>query len=269
MNVTFSYRNMTYSTADPEPTQLGGDGDNVEVEMDEAPVDPTQENGSGTESSGDIAEVEVGDDIGDIDEAIDDREEADDDANMADEILVEDVEDENTKEFEAPLLNDHTAEPGGPARRTRSATANTGRKYFWRLEDGKRMRNEHQFLADWEIGEVFTHFTLNKGLKALGSRAEKGVVKELFQFVDKDVLHPISIEKLTKEKMRRSLRLIMLVKKKRDGTVKDRGCCDGSGQRGFIDEFDATSPTVSTEAQNISCAIDAYERREVMTVDIP
>ena len=61
----------------------------------------------------------------------------------------------------------------------------------------------------------------------------------------------------------------MLVKEKRDGTVKGRGCCDGSGQRGFISEFDATSPTVSTEALAISCAIDAHEKREVMTVDIP
>ena len=260
---------MTYSTADLEPIPTGEDDDEVETEVDETPVDPAQEDESGTKSSEDATEVEVGDEVREIEGPIGDGEDADEDTNAVDEILIENVVDEDIEDVEAPLLSDHATEPGGPARRTRSATANTGRKYFWRLEDGKRMRNEHQFLADWEIGEVFTHFTLNKGLKALGSRAEKGVVKELFQFVDKDVLHPISIEKLTKEKMRRSLRLIMLVKKKRDGTVKDRGCCDGSGQRGFIDEFDATSPTVSTEAQNISCAIDAYERREVMTVDIP
>ena len=59
------------------------------------------------------------------------------------------------------------------------------------------------------------------------------------------------------------------MKEKRDGTVKGRGVADGSGQRGFIDEVDATSPTVSTEALMISCAIDAHEQRVVLTVDIP
>ena len=59
------------------------------------------------------------------------------------------------------------------------------------------MRNEQQSLADLEIGEVFTQFTL----KALGSRAEKGVIKELFQFVEMDVLRPVSFKKLTKEKI--------------------------------------------------------------------
>ena len=121
--------------------------------------------------------------------------------------------DENIGVDEAPLLVDHTAEPeslvdhaaepGGPAERTRSNTTVTGRKYCWRLEDGKKMRNEHQFLADWESGEVFTQFTLKRGLKELGDRAEKGVIKEFFQVVEKDVLRPVSIEKLTKEKMRR------------------------------------------------------------------
>ena len=61
----------------------------------------------------------------------------------------------------------------------------------------------------------------------------------------------------------------MVIEEKRDRTVKGRGVADGSGQRGFIDELDAMSPTVSTEALLISCAIDAHENRTVLTVDIP
>ena len=281
MTVSFTYRNVNYSTADLEPIQEGNDDDVVEREEGEALVEEIE---SGAEPDENTTEVEVGEEVDDVEDLADGDELFDGGENMNNEILVgnEDIEveeaplfDDHSTDPEPPIektwsgLADHAAEPGGPAMRTRSATATTGRKYFWRLEDGERMRNEHQFLADWEIGEVFTQFTLNKGLKTLGKRAEKGVIKELHQFVEKDVLRPISLEKLTKEKERRALRLIMLVKEKRDGTVKGRGCCDGSGQRGFINEFDATSPTVSTEALAISCAIDAYEKRKVMTVDIP
>ena len=131
------------------------------------------------------------------------------------------------------------------------------------------MGNELQFLAGWEIGEAYSQFCLQKGLKIYGEKAERVVVKELLHFVEKDVLRPVSIDKITPKKIRRALRLIMVVKEKGDGTVKGRGVADGSGQRGFIDKLDATSPTVSTEALMISCAIDAHEERSVLTVDIP
>ena len=131
------------------------------------------------------------------------------------------------------------------------------------------MRNEMQFLVDWEIGQSFTQLGLNKGLKTYGSRAKRGVVNELIQFVEKDVLWPVHVDKTTPEKRKRALRLIMVIKEKRDGKVKGRGVADGSGQMGYIDELDAMSPTVSTEALLIPCAIEVHERRTVLTVDIP
>ena len=258
MDVTFTYRNITYSTADLEMQRRWKRRRHPSILHRKIYPEPNQQKilpRSKSVVSKDLLTV------------------------MSCSARTKMLGDENIGVDEAPLLIDHTAEPeslvnhaaeaGGPAERTRSTTIATGRKYFWRLEDGKRMRNEHQFLANWEIGEVFTQFTLKRGLKELGDRAEKGVIKELFQFVEKDVLRPDSIEKLTKEKMWRAFRSIMLVKEKRDGTVKGRGCCDRSGQRGFIDEFDAISPIISTEALAISCTIDAHEEREVTTVDIP
>ena len=98
-------------------------------------------------------------------------------------------------------------------------------------------------------------------------------MKEFLQLMKQDVLRPTSIEKLTLEKMKRALRLIMVIKEKRNGIIsgiiRGRGVADGSEQRGFIDEVDATSPTVSTEALAMTCAIDAFEGRAVLTVDIP
>ena len=119
------------------------------------------------------------------------------------------------------------------------------------------------------VKTTFTQVSHRKGIKLFGRRAEIGVIKELSQFKTKQVLIPISIQKLTPAKIKKALRLIMVVKEKRDGTIKGRGVCDGSGQREYICEFDAASPTVSTEGLAISCAIDAFEKRFVATVDIP
>ena len=61
----------------------------------------------------------------------------------------------------------------------------------------------------------------------------------------------------------------MFLKQKRCGRIKGRGCADGRKQRVWTTKEDATSPTVSTEAVLLTSIIDAKERREVMTVDIP
>ena len=264
MEITFTYHSTTYSTADVgEPAEtinetddMGTDGINPPQEENEtAPVEPNM-----TENAGDAEDNGPTDDTLDgVGTGTTEEEEIDVDEDQVPEEATE----------ESPTLLEHASEPGGPAARTRSETIITGRKYLYRVADGRKMINELQFMADWEIGEVYSQFCLNKGLRLYGETAEKGVVKELLQFVQKDVLRPTSIDKLTPEKMRRALRLIMVVKEKRDGTIKGRGVADGSGQRGFINELDATSPTVSTEALMISCAIDAHEERAVLTVDIP
>ena len=61
----------------------------------------------------------------------------------------------------------------------------------------------------------------------------------------------------------------MFLKKKRDGSVKGRGCADGRKQRATTLKEDASSLTVAIEAVMLSCVIDALERRNVATVDIP
>ena len=264
MEIEFEYRGTTYSTSDLDPIQ------NNEIDNEETII-PPQENDDDAPVEQDLnAEGEIGDDEddtatnGDMNE-MNGEEDGQNNVDPAEEILIQ----EEVEEHNPPPLEEHANEPGGPAARTRSASAATGRRYFWRLEDGARMRNEQQFLADWEVGEFYTQFALKKGLKIYGKRAEKGVVKEFLQFIEQDLLRPTAIEKLAPEKMKRALRLIMVVKEKRDGVIKGRGVADGSGQRGFIKEVDATSPTVSTEALTISCAIDAFEDRAVLTVDIP
>ena len=263
MVVTFEYRGTTYSTADEAPLD-DDENENAEEmvagnEEEIAPtVEPTEVENAGGGDENDEAtdenEVEPGADVS-IDGA------------AADEVVIggEDIEDGNV----APLLAEHAADPQGPAARTRSNTATTGRRYFFRLEDEVRVRNEQHFLWDWDIAKVFTQVSHRKGIRLFDRRAEIAVIKELSQFKSKQVLIPIGIQKMTPAKVKKALRLIMVIKEKRDGSIKGRGVCDGSGQRQYICEFDAASPTVSTEGLAMSCAIDAFERRFVSTVDIP
>ena len=59
----------------------------------------------------------------------------------------------------------------------------------------------------------------------------------------------------------------MKLKQKKDGSIKGRGCAGGSKQHPISD--DTSSPTVSTKSLFISCVIDAHERRDIATEDIP
>ena len=61
----------------------------------------------------------------------------------------------------------------------------------------------------------------------------------------------------------------MFLKKKRNGSIKGRGCADGRKQRLYTAKEDASSPTVAIESVMLSSVIDAKENRDVATVDIP
>ena len=62
---------------------------------------------------------------------------------------------------------------------------------------------------------------------------------------------------------------LMFLKKKRCGRIKGRGCADGRKQRLTTRKEDASSPTVAVDSVMLSCTIDAKEKRDVGTVDLP
>ena len=63
----------------------------------------------------------------------------------------------------------------------------------------------------------------------------------------------------------------MFLKEKRCGQIKGRGCADGRNQRLWARKTkeETTSPTVRIKFLLICCMIDAMERCNVATVDIP
>ena len=85
-----------------------------------------------------------------------------------------------------------------------------------------------------------------------------------------DTLRPKYAYALSVLEKQRALPMIMTVKEKRlTGEKKGRGVINGSGDRAYIPEKDATSPTATTEGLTITAAIDAHERRFMGTLDVP
>jgi hypothetical protein len=69
---------------------------------------------------------------------------------------------------------------------------------------------------------------------------------------------------------KRAMESLIFLNEKRDGeTVKVRMCANGSTQRAYISREEVASPTVSSEAIITTGVIDAKQRRDVMTLDIP
>jgi hypothetical protein len=119
------------------------------------------------------------------------------------------------------------------------------------------------------LGICFTQYTMKKGLKLFGNKGIEAIRKEMQQFEDLDVGEPINPQDLSMEQRERVLEYLMYLKEKRDGRIKGRGCADGRKQRLWTDKRDSSSPTAALESLMITATIDAYEGRDVATVDIP
>jgi len=116
----------------------------------------------------------------------------------------------------------------------------------------------------------YSQHTLAKGIKIFGDRGVDAVLKEMKQLDYMDVVEPTHPEEMSHEEKKRALHYLMFLKQKKiTAEVKARGCVDGRPQRAYTSKEETASPTVSIEGFMISCIIDALEKRNVATVDIP
>ena len=74
---------------------------------------------------------------------------------------------------------------------------------------------------------------------------------------------------LNADERAKALKYLMYLKKKCNGDVKGRVCADGKSQRLYTNKLDTALPTASLAGLIITCVIDAHEKRDVATVDIP
>ena len=112
-------------------------------------------------------------------------------------------------------------------------------------------------------------YSLKAGLKKFGNKGSEAATKEMKQLHDRKVFKPIMSSELTSQERRRAMESLIFLTEKRDGRVKARTCANGSTQRDYIPREDAASPTASTDSVLITGVIEAKQRRDIMTLDIP
>ncbi|VEU33958.1 unnamed protein product [Pseudo-nitzschia multistriata] len=120
-----------------------------------------------------------------------------------------------------------------------------------------------------EATHATKQYGMKEGIRRFGEAGVAAVLKELKQLHDRGVVSALDPKHITREMVAQALPYLMFLKRKRDTSIKGRGCADGRRQREYIRKEDAASPTVSLYALVLSCIIDAIEGRDVATVDIP
>ena len=121
------------------------------------------------------------------------------------------------------------------------------------------------------VGVIFAqNFSLNKGLKLFGNKADVAAKKELLQIHAMDTYEPIMNFSLTMEDIRKALASLMFITDKRNRYIKARKVADGSKQQTYdgYDKSDGSSPTVSTDSIFLTGVLDAHEKRKIAILDI-
>jgi hypothetical protein len=112
-------------------------------------------------------------------------------------------------------------------------------------------------------------FSLKKGLQKFGQKGHDAASGEMMQLHDRQVFKPIDISTLTQQEKKRAMDSLIFLTEKRDGRVKAQTCANGSTQRIYTNKEEAASPTAMTESILLTSTINAKEKRDIMTVDIP
>ena len=119
------------------------------------------------------------------------------------------------------------------------------------------------------VQAILTQLSMKAGRKEWGKKADKAIYNEMAQLHHRNTFKPLHRHKMTAEQKKQILRSHAFLKKKRTGEIKARTVAGGNKQRDFISKEDASSPTVATESVLYTGIIDAKERRDVATLDVP
>ena len=83
------------------------------------------------------------------------------------------------------------------------------------------------------------------------------------------VFEPINPSDLTYEERKKAMESLIFLTEKKNRILKARTCANGSIKRNYIAKDDASSPTVSTDSVLITKAIEARQKRDIPTADVP
>ena len=112
-------------------------------------------------------------------------------------------------------------------------------------------------------------YSLQKGLKLFGKEGKKAAMSELMQLHNMETYYPVHAHELTRQQRIDALSSLIFFTQKQDGRMKGWTCVNRSKQMRWISKDSATSPMVATESVMITAAIEGYELRHEITLDIP
>lgn len=79
----------------------------------------------------------------------------------------------------------------------------------------------------------------------------------------------VAVSELSQRERQRAQEGLMLLTQKKSGDIKGRLVYNRKGTRSWISREDKSSPTVLNESLMLICAIDIFEKRNLMTLNIP
>jgi hypothetical protein len=124
-------------------------------------------------------------------------------------------------------------------------------------------------LSDEEDFQFIQTYSLKSGLKKFGEHGETAMTSKMRQLHERAIFKPIQVDDMTQVERKRAMKSLIFLVEKHDEQVKTRTCANGSTQHTYMEHDDAASPTAMTESILITATIDAKQKRDVMTTNIP
>ena len=112
-------------------------------------------------------------------------------------------------------------------------------------------------------------YMLGKGLKVFKEEGPPACKVELKQMYECKCLKEISVCELTRQESMQAQEGLMLLTRKRSGSVKDRFSYNGKKTRDWSSKENTSSPTVGTDIIVLNIAVDDFKRHDVMVSDVP
>ncbi|CAJ1933114.1 unnamed protein product [Cylindrotheca closterium] len=126
------------------------------------------------------------------------------------------------------------------------------------------MQIKAKFSTDEGMNFIQQYY-INQGLKKFGDDGKDAVDKELGQMLLRDCFTSEFVKDMTASERKKAQSAMMLLAEKQFGkTIKGRLVYHGDGE--WLSREDTASPT---SLHTTTCAIDAHEGRDIMTVDVP
>ena len=112
-------------------------------------------------------------------------------------------------------------------------------------------------------------FNLRRDLKEFGVEGVRGVKKELTQMHERVGFCAVAVSELSRRERQRAQEGLMLLTRKKSGEINGRLVYNGKGTRSWISREDKSSPTILNESLMLTCAINPFEKCNIMTLNIP